>query len=269
MQSPFAGRRPAAEHDAFCDSGLCCRCQQRPWSTHQGGERLCGPCAACCRECGRAPAPHLEGLAGGVCAECRGLCARCRRPLLARGGCPCRRWRARAGTDPVGYVLQAFPQPLLQALGHRVPQALPELVRRELERRTPDQLLDRLERRWGVRWSHALYETDEDGRRRHSPEDIATALLAPSACREPRCEDGQLTGSGAACPECRAPEHRFAPGAGPTADPAHVRAKAAEMRRALAGSPHRTGQGHDTRRSDPAERTRRRRLTGEDEPGGH
>ncbi|WP_326701442.1 hypothetical protein OG909_31480 [Streptomyces sp. NBC_01754] len=234
MSFPPLGRHSGAAHHEYCNSALCCRCQQRQWSTRQGDERLCGHCASCCRECGRAPAPHLDGFDDGLCGECRGRCGRCGKLSPAEGPCSCRRWKERAGRDPVGYVLQALPRPLLQALGHRAPRSVPDLVHQELGRRTADQLLERVERRWNVRWSHALHEKDEDGRRRWAPEEIAEALVGPGRCTEPQCEDGYLISTGTPCRHCMRPTHRFVPAtADRTAASDHARASAARIRRAL------------------------------------
>ncbi|MET8173169.1 hypothetical protein [Streptomyces clavifer] len=234
MSFPQPGRQSAAAHHEHCNSALCCRCQQRQWSTHLGNERLCGPCAACCRDCGRAPAPHLDGLDEGLCAECRGQCGRCGNRLPAEGPCSCRKWKERGAITPVGYVLQAFPQPLLQALAHRTPRSVYDLVHQELVRRTPDQLLERLERRWNGRWAHALHEKDEDGRRRWAPQEIAEALLSPGRCADSQCEDGYLITTDTPCGQCLRPTHRFVTAvADHTATTAHARASAAWIRRAL------------------------------------
>ncbi|MFD9502662.1 hypothetical protein [Streptomyces sp. NPDC060035] len=234
MSFPPPGRQSGAAHHEYCNTALCCRCQQRQWATKLGDERLCGLCAACCRDCGRAPAPHLDGLDDGLCAECRGMCGRCQRQLPLEGPCVCRKWRERAGADPVTYILQALPQPLVQALGHRTPQSVHELIHRELARRTPDQLLDRLERRWNVRWAHALQEKDEDGRRRWTAQEVAEALLSPGHCTNPKCEDGYLVTTDTPCGQCLRPTHRFVTSvADRTATSAHARETAAQIRRAL------------------------------------
>ncbi|MER5896693.1 hypothetical protein [Streptomyces sp. NPDC001876] len=234
MSFPPPGRQSGAAHHEYCNTALCCRCQQRQWTTKLGDERLCGLCAACCRDCGRAPAPHLDGLDEGLCAECRGMCGRCQRQLPLAGPCVCRKWRERAGADPVNYILQALPQPLVQALGHRTPQSVHELIHRELGRRTADQLLDRLERRWNVRWAHALHEKDEDGRRRWTAQEVAEALLSPGHCTNPQCEDGYLVTSDTPCGQCLRPTHRFVTSvADRTATSAHARETAAQIRRAL------------------------------------
>ncbi|MGC5345549.1 hypothetical protein ACPXCE_17835 [Streptomyces sp. DT24] len=234
MSLPPLGRQSGAAHHEYCNTALCCRCQQRSWTTRSGTERLCGPCAACCRDCGRAPAPHVDGLNDGLCAECRGLCGRCHAQLPFDGACPCRKWRERAAGDPVAYILQALPQPLTQAFSHRIPHTLHELIHQELSHRSADQLLDRLERRWNTRWAHALYEKDEDGRRRWTAQDIAEQLLRPGHCQNPPCEDGYLVTTGTACGHCRRPLHRFVPSvAENTATSEHARTAAAGIRRAL------------------------------------
>lgn len=229
--------RHNGEHSDHCNTVLCCRCQQRSWTTQQGSERLCGPCAACCRECGRAPAPYLDGLHDGVCSDCRGLCAYCRKPLPDIGACECRQWKQRPGGDPIGFVLQGFPAPLLQALGHRVPRTLPDILYGELEHRTAAQLLDRVERRWSNRWSHAIHERDEENRRRWAPQEIAEALVSPGRCGNRACEDGYLLTDGAPCPYCQQPAHRFVPATAETvATSEHARATAARIRRTLVGN---------------------------------
>ncbi|WP_371601919.1 hypothetical protein OG345_01335 [Streptomyces sp. NBC_01220] len=209
MSFPPFGRDPGAVHHEHCRSSRCCRCQQRPWTTVAGSERLCGLCASCCRECGRAPAPHVDGLDHGLCGDCRGLCGRCGTPLAADGDCRCQRWQ-RPGADPVGYLLHALPPPLIREFCDRYPGELVALIRRELGRRTPDQLLDRVERRWNARWSHTLQEKDEEGRRRQ-PREIAEQLLRPGLCAEPGCEDGRLITTDSPCPLCVNPLHRFVP----------------------------------------------------------
>ncbi|MFD7493637.1 hypothetical protein ACFV8T_14680 [Streptomyces sp. NPDC059832] len=235
---PFAPLgRHNGEHSDYCNTSLCCRCQQRNWTTQQGNERLCGLCAACCRECGRAPAPHLDGLSDGICVDCRGLCTRCHNPLSDGGVCHCQQWKQSPGGDPIRFIMQGFPQPLLQALGHRVPRTLPDILFEELERRTAAQLLDRIERRWSNRWSHAIHERDEENRRRWAPQEIAEALVSPGACSNRACEDGYLLADGAPCPYCQRPAHRFVPA---TADAIstseHARATAAQIRQALIGN---------------------------------
>lgn len=128
---------------------------------------------------------------------------------MADGDCQCRRWQ-RPGTDPVAYLLHALPPPLMRAFHGGFPNELVGLIRRELGSRTPDQLLDRVERRWHARWSHTLQEKDEDGRR-HQPLEIARHLLTPGHCAEPSCEDGRLLTTDTPCGRCAQPLHRFVP----------------------------------------------------------
>ncbi|MFE7616835.1 hypothetical protein [Streptomyces sp. NPDC057496] len=221
-------------HSDHCQVHLCCRCQQRPWAKWVGDERLCGLCASCCQDCGRAPARHLEGLENGLCADCRGLCPRCNSTLPTEGACPCRTWKRGPGRDPLGFIMQSFPQPLLQALGHRIPRNLPDILFAELSRRTPAQLHDRIERRWHTRWSHAIHERDEDNRRRWAPQEIAEFLVARSPCQHQPCEDGRLLHDDSPCPYCQQPLHRFVPGTAETPTTTeHARKTAASIRQAL------------------------------------
>ncbi|MET8744791.1 hypothetical protein [Streptomyces sp. NPDC004728] len=226
--------RHNGEHSDYCNTSLCCRCQQRNWTTQQGNERLCGLCAACCRECGRAPAPHLDGLNDGICVDCRGLCTRCHKPLPDGGVCNCQQWKQSPGSDPIRFIMQGFPQPLLQALGHRVPRTLHDILYEELKLRTAAQLLDRIERRWSNRWSHAIHERDEENRRRWAPQEIAEALVSPTNCSNRVCEDGYLLPDAAPCPYCRRPAHRFVPATAEAISTSeHARATAAQIRQAL------------------------------------
>ncbi|MFF1923305.1 hypothetical protein ACFVW8_22370 [Streptomyces sp. NPDC058221] len=227
------GREPGSVHHEHCNSSRCCRCQQRPWTTAVGFERLCGLCASCCRECGRAPARHLDGLDHGLCGDCRGLCGRCRTPLSADGDCQCRKWQ-RPGPDPVGYLLHALPQPLMREFGARYPSELVDLIHRELGRRSADQLLDRVERRWNARWAHALQEKNDEGRLRWRPMEIAERLLCGAPCADPQCEDGRLIHTDSACPRCAHALHRFVPAqADRRATSDRARTTAAEIRREM------------------------------------
>jgi hypothetical protein len=133
--------------------------------------------------------------------------------------------------------MQGFPQPLLQALGHRIPKNLPDTLFNELNHRTPAQLLDRIERRWHTRWSHAIHERDENNQRRWSPQEIADYLVTRGPCQNHACEDGHLIHDGSPCPRCQQPEHRFVPGtADTTATTQHARETAAQIRQKLVAS---------------------------------
>lgn len=90
-----------------------------------------------------------------------------------------------------------------------------------------------MERRWNARWSHALHEKDEDGRRRQ-PMEIAERLLRPGRCDGPQCEDGRLIAADTPCPYCARPLHRFVPAQadrGTASD--RARATAAAIRREM------------------------------------
>ncbi|MEV6332049.1 hypothetical protein [Streptomyces sp. NPDC051909] len=147
--------------------------------------------------------------------------------------------------------MQGFPQPLLQALGHRVPPTLHDILYAELAHRTPAQLLDRIERRWHTRWSHAIHERDEDDRRRWAPQEIAEFLVGRGPCRNSACEDGHLIRDSSACPYCQKPEHRFVPGiAEAPATSEHARRTAAEIRQAMVAT--RSGRTKPTLRPGPS-----------------
>lgn len=132
--------------------------------------------------------------------------------------------------------MQGFPQPLLQALGHRLPPTLPDILFAELAHRTPAQLLDRVERRWHTRWSHAIHERDEDNRRRWAPQEIAEFLVSHRSCENRACEDGRLLHDDSPCPHCQQPENRFVPGTASPATTDHARKSAAEIRQILLAS---------------------------------
>ncbi len=137
-------------------------------------------------------------------------------------------------SNPRGYVLQALPHQLLQALGGRVPSTVHDLIHQEIAVRSAAQLRERVERRWNLRWAHALGELDEDGRRRWSAQDIAEQLLRPGSCTDPLCEDGYHLTTDAPCAHCRQPLHRFVPSvADHMATTEHARSTAAEIRRAI------------------------------------
>ncbi|WP_308294580.1 hypothetical protein [Streptomyces sp. RKAG290] len=133
--------------------------------------------------------PPPDGLDHGLCGDCRGLCGRCRAPLSADGDCQCRRWQ-RAGADPVGYLLYALPQPLMREFGGRYPAELIELIHQELRRRSADQLLDRVERRWHTRWPTRSRRRTRTGAALAARGDCR-ASAAASHCGDPQCEDGR------------------------------------------------------------------------------
>ncbi|WP_435191323.1 hypothetical protein [Streptomyces sp. bgisy126] len=111
---------------------------------------------------------------------------------------------------------------------------MPDILFDELTRRTPAQLLARVERRWHTRWSHAIHERDEDNRRRWAPQEIAEFLVGRGPCQNSACEDGHLIHDDAPCGYCQQPEHRFVPGTAETTSTSeHARKTAAEIRQAL------------------------------------
>ncbi|MET9295305.1 hypothetical protein [Streptomyces sp. NPDC003077] len=245
---PALSATSVGPHEEHCDVAMCCRCQSRRWATYVGAERLCGLCASCCVGCGRLPSRHLGGLPDGLCATCRGRCRRCARALdrdaREREEAECGRCRkppARPGRDPVGFVLRALPRPLLSALGGRLPPVVVRTVQDELARRSPQQLFDRIERRWYGRWSHALGETDEEtGLPRWTPEDLACRLVARGSCTVAGCEDGVLIESDQVCPACHRRGPRFVYSVPPSSARTREQALTA-MRGVLSESPHRTG----------------------------
>lgn len=283
QQYPNLGRSSEADHDAHCKSHLCCRCQTRAWDAYVGHERLCSMCAKCCRNCGRRPASHLDGLPNGLCAPCRGECQRCGRRLsdaemeAERAECAsCSHPLTRPGRDPVAFVLGRMPRPLMDAMHGRVPADVYQTVLAELGRRSPQQLTDRVERRWYLRWAHALRERDEDNRPRWSADEIALQLVAPAACPVADCEDGVIVHSDRVCVHCQQPEYRFVAGTAGTSS-VHTRSAAlAAMRQAVRSSPSWTGatargRTSEARPADPAAMDRalehaRARLADPDTP---
>lgn len=248
------GREEAAHVPEFCRPHKCCRCQLRPWTKTVGLENLCGQCSRSCLGCGRTPPRHAEGLKDGICATCRGLCSRCRRPLREKETCRCRHWRPSPGNDPVRFVMQGFPDALLSLLHGRLPSEVPELIRDQLAHRTPQQLLARAEHRWYTRWAH-VFQQVEDGHLVWQPEQIAADLFRPTMCSDPDCEDGHLQASGDPCPRCRKAEHRFDPAPIESASTSAAQTRIEEIRRTLMDSPLRTGQGRTTRRRSPRAET--------------
>ncbi|MFF5968173.1 hypothetical protein ACFY64_31520 [Streptomyces collinus] len=118
----------------------------------------------------------------------------------------------------VAVVERAVPVSLLELLaGGAVPQTWRVSVLRELERggRTPEQLADRVARRW-VRHryqSHLLA-----GRGLDNPYKVLQALVGPGECPDAGCEDGEMVDTGADCRTCqeRRANRRGAGGGVPT-----------------------------------------------------
>ncbi|MFL4910691.1 hypothetical protein ACJ6WF_48280 [Streptomyces sp. MMS24-I2-30] len=129
----------------------------------------------------------------------------------------------------------------------RVPADVYRTVTAELSRRKPQQLADRVERRWFQRWAHALRQRDEDNQPRYTPDFITLQLVSPGPCPVPDCEDGVLLRSEQVCSQCQQPEHRFVAGTAGPASPHTRTAALAAMRQAVLASPHRTGAGAERR----------------------
>ncbi|MER6677492.1 hypothetical protein [Streptomyces sp. NPDC000983] len=149
----------------------------------------------------------------------------------------------------MAFVLGRMPRPLMDAMHGRVPAAVYQTVVAELQRRTPQQMTDRVERRWYRRWAHALRERGEDGTQaRWGTDEIALQLVAPASCPVPDCEDGVLLSSEQVCAHCQQPEHRFVAGTADGPSSQQTRSAAlASMRAAVMASPHRTAAGAQQR----------------------
>lgn len=144
----------------------------------------------------------------------------------------------RPGRDPVAFVLGRMPRSLMNALHGRVSAAVYQTVLAELRRRSPQQLTDRLERRWYQRWAHALGETDENKRPRWGADEFALNLMAPAARPVADCEDGMITNSDLFCRYCQQPEHRFVAGTAKTSSDHTRTAALVAMRNAVRPSPN-------------------------------
>lgn len=94
----------------------------------------------------------------------------------------------------------ALPRPLLAQLpGQRIPSNNHRAVLAALDARTPEQIAQRIGRRWvGWGFEPAWF----DGRIRN-PIGAAMALLGPTPyCPDPSCEDGVMVDTGAECRSC-------------------------------------------------------------------
>ncbi|MFH8753371.1 hypothetical protein ACH4GK_37690 [Streptomyces rimosus] len=157
------------------------------------------------------PTRNSPGFTDRLCATCRGRCQTCGRDLDGESKkhwkvecSPCRKPPASPGADPVRFVLTALPRPLLRALAGRIPAGIYQTISAELAHRKPTDLRDRIERRWYLRWSHALAERDPETKTpRWAPDHIALRLVAPSPCPGPDCEDGRRLATDTTCPLCR------------------------------------------------------------------
>ncbi|MEU8892976.1 hypothetical protein [Streptomyces sp. NPDC048442] len=151
-----------------------------------------------------------------------------------------------------------MPSPLVDAMHGRLPAAVRDTVFAELARRSPQQLSDRVERRWHRRWAHAWREraAENPKKRRWNPDEIALMLVAPGTCPAPDCEDGMRLRSERTCAHCQRPEYRYIADDTVPASAQTQQDALAAIRRALLASPHRTPAA-DTRplRTRPGART--------------
>ncbi|MDQ0961961.1 hypothetical protein QFZ66_005839 [Streptomyces sp. B4I13] len=97
-------------------------------------------------------------------------------------------------------VEAALPRPLLAALpGHRLPGGNHRAVLAALDARTPEQIRERINRRW-VAWA---YEPAFHAGEIRNAIGAAMALIAPTpCCPDPACEDGVMVDTGAECRAC-------------------------------------------------------------------
>jgi hypothetical protein len=98
-------------------------------------------------------------------------------------------------------VEEAWPEGLRELLPSYRPQVLRDTIVQALESRTPEQLVERVRRRW---WSHGYAVDAMPGEKGiGSPVGVAVALVRPSVdCPDPMCEDGTTVYTGAACRAC-------------------------------------------------------------------
>ncbi|MFF4924149.1 hypothetical protein ACFY4B_26505 [Kitasatospora sp. NPDC001261] len=184
-----------------------------------------------------------------------------------------------ADTRTVRAVLAQLPGPLAGLLPQHLPASVLEAARRELAAgRTPEQLVERIQRRWEL---HG-YAGKAAAGALTSPLGVAVALVRHGECPDPMCEDGVRVDSGETCPRCaeRREEHRArraaaapadrpgpgAPSAAPAArptptpppfaslqlgtsqpDPATTRAGLGRVRAALAASKSKITSPHGSR----------------------
>ncbi|MFJ5927625.1 hypothetical protein ACIQF6_34020 [Kitasatospora sp. NPDC092948] len=100
------------------------------------------------------------------------------------------------------WVTEAYPTVLCGILNQHeggLPREVPEIIWEQLQQgyRTPAQLRNRVEQRWFLRYSNL---TRSELRKR--ADEIAIALVVPSQCPNPDCEDGVLLTSARTCGRC-------------------------------------------------------------------
>ncbi|MCZ4098012.1 hypothetical protein [Streptomyces sp. H39-C1] len=108
-------------------------------------------------------------------------------------------------------VLFALPTKVMRACGGMAPANVMRLIRAELEYRTPQQLIDRIERRWWGGWSNRpLTDAGDEGSwEAYGPDNVALWLVTPTQC-DGDCEDGWVRDNpDEQCPVCHPPRpHR-------------------------------------------------------------
>ncbi|MFD7735863.1 hypothetical protein ACFV6F_36435 [Kitasatospora phosalacinea] len=106
------------------------------------------------------------------------------------------------GRDPVQWVMAHYPGPLMSVLAEYhggLPSDVRAIIADQLSRRvrSAERLADRIEQRWFLRYSRL---TRDELRRR--ADEIAVALVVPSECSDPDCEDGLLLTGSRTCRLC-------------------------------------------------------------------
>lgn len=113
----------------------------------------------------------------------------------------------------VTLVETSLPEGLIEELhskrlmGRHLPVSVRLAIVKALEGRTPEQLVDRVARRW-VR--HGYAKELRDGRGLSSPLGVVHALVRAGECPDLGCEDGAMLDTGADCRACegRKDSHR-------------------------------------------------------------
>lgn len=219
VRCPSCPGHPVLAAAVDTDTRKCVRCQgdHRWLPVPHPDDHLCEICRSECPQC-RAPAGRGKA---GLCLACRGLCRSCGEPLPDRSDQPVKREAAQPATpsgkrqprqlyffpsswkrdlcdacqDPQHIpaeqrVARALPTKIIRACGGTAPAAAMQLIRSELQQRTAQQLIERIERRWWGGWSNRpLSHPGSDGLEAYGPDNVVVWLLSPTDCPA-RCEDG-------------------------------------------------------------------------------
>ncbi|WP_158012966.1 hypothetical protein [Streptomyces sp. Root369] len=158
-----------------------------------------------------APAARSAGDArrASTGSSARGGCAATQKPARSRKKTRLTREEAAA----VAVVEQAVPPSLLELLaGQKVPNTWRVSMLRELEHRTPEQLADRVARRWVAHryQSHLLA-----GRGIDNPYKVLQALVRAGECPDAGCEDESMVDTGEPCRTCAVRKARRGASGGP------------------------------------------------------